>query len=272
MDDFVTTIAAQPAMETGSEMSETPASAEGASAPGAEARSIRPLRRPQSLTAIVVERLRELIVEGQIDLGEQLSENVLAERLGVSRTPVREAFMKLEAERLVEVRPQRGTFVFTCTADEVREICELRAILESGALALGAARDRSGLVAALSEAADGAEPSLLQSAQAYQPHDSAFHDTLMAFAGNAHLVEAYQRISGRVRTLRWRYTTTLDEVRDSQATHREVIRHIAEGADAEAEAVLREHVHRSYRAFRRLLDADRKAKSHQKTEGGSVQP
>ncbi|HRY26463.1 MAG: GntR family transcriptional regulator [Geminicoccaceae bacterium] len=229
---------------------------------------VRRVRRPRSLSAMVVNQLRELIIEGQIDLGEQLSENVLAERLGVSRTPVREAFMKLAAERLVEVRPQRGTFVFTCTADEVREICELRAILESGALRLGAARDRAGLVTALARAADAAEPALLQSAQAYQPHDSAFHDTLMAFAGNAHLVEAYQRIAGRVRTLRWRYTRTLDEVAESQANHREVIRHIAAGDDEAAEAALRDHVHKSHRGFQRRHEADAAAGITSSTRGG----
>src|SRR5579862_9332248 len=80
------------------------------------------IARPRSLSAIVVDRIRDLIVTGKLELGEQLSENALAEQLGVSRTPVREAFMRLEAERLVEVKPQRGTFVFRYDASELREI------------------------------------------------------------------------------------------------------------------------------------------------------
>jgi DNA-binding GntR family transcriptional regulator len=215
---------------------------------------MRPVQRPQSLSAMVVDQLREMIITGHIDLGEQLSENVLAGRLGVSRTPVREAFMKLEAERLVDVRPQRGTFVFTCTADEVREICELRAILEAGAFRLGAARDRAGLVAALTAAIERAEPARRESARAFQPHDSDFHDTLITHAGNAHLVEAYWRISGRVRALRLRFIRSLEQVAGSQACHRDLTAQLAAGRDAAAEALLRDHVHNSYRAFLQLFE------------------
>lgn len=217
---------------------------------------LRRVRRPRSLTAMVADQLRELIISGRIDMGEQLSENVLAERLGVSRTPVREAFMRLAAERMVEVRPQRGTFVFTCTEDEVREICELRAILETGALRLGAARDRAGLVAALNRVVAEGETALEAGPEAYQPADQKFHDTLLAFAGNDHLVEAYSRITGRVQTLRWRYTRELERVQGSQDAHVTLTGHLARGEDDIAEALLREHVHISYRIFHLLFSSD----------------
>src|SRR5690242_16653848 len=77
----------------------------GAAAPGGM--QVSRVIRPRSLTQLVVDQIRDLIVTGKLALGEQLSENALAERLGVSRTPVREAFLRLEAERLVEIRPQR---------------------------------------------------------------------------------------------------------------------------------------------------------------------
>src|SRR5258708_2618505 len=106
------------------------------------------LARPRSLTEMVIAEIRELIVSGRLPLGEQLSEGALAEQLGVSRTPVREAFLRLETERLVEVRPQRGTFVFQYDATELREICELREGLETGCLPITLARDRPPLIAA----------------------------------------------------------------------------------------------------------------------------
>jgi DNA-binding GntR family transcriptional regulator len=227
--------------------------------------SLRRVRRPKSLTLMVADQLRELIVSGRIDMGEQLSENVLADRLGVSRTPVREAFMRLAAEQMVEVRPQRGTFVFTCTEDEVREICELRAILETGALRLGAARDRAGLVDALERSLARGEAALALGPEAYQPCDSEFHDTLMGFAANGHLVEAYARIKGRVQTLRYRYTRDLDQVRESQETHAEVVANLAKGDDTTAEAVLREHVHKSFRVFHLLFLRDPRVAADRKT-------
>ena len=92
----------------------------------------------------MVEQIRDLIITDKLGLGEQLSEQALAEQLGVSRTPVREAFLKLQTERLVEVKPQRGTFVFQYDTTELREICELREVLEPGALRIAIKRDRDG--------------------------------------------------------------------------------------------------------------------------------
>ena len=67
------------------------------------------------------EQIRDLVITDKLGLGEQLSEQALAEQLGVSRTPVREAFLRLQTERLVEVKPQRGTFVFQYDTTELRE-------------------------------------------------------------------------------------------------------------------------------------------------------
>ena len=84
--------------------------------------NLEKVRRPQSLTTLVTDQIRDLIISDKLALGEQLSEQDLSEQLGVSRTPVREAFQRLEMERLVEIRPQRGTYVFRCDITELREI------------------------------------------------------------------------------------------------------------------------------------------------------
>lgn len=207
------------------------------------------VRRPQSLATMVVDQIRDLIVAGRLDLGEQLSENALAERLGVSRTPVREAFLRLEAERLVEVRPQRGTFVFLCDDAQIRDLCELREVLETGALRLALAHDRDHLAIALREAVQVAAEATVPDAASYQPFDTEFHETLVRASRNAELIEAYARVSGRVRTLRWRYIRSLDQVRRSQADHRAIVDHVLGDADGEAEALLRHHVYNSYRGF-----------------------
>ena len=78
------------------------------------------LKRPIPLTALACERIREAIVHGELHLGEQVSEAQLAQRLGVSKTPVREAFLRLKGDGLVEIHPQRGTFVFRL--DPAREV------------------------------------------------------------------------------------------------------------------------------------------------------
>ena len=87
------------------------------------------ITRPKSLTEIVVCELRKRIIYGRLQLGEALSENALAAELGISKTPVREALLQLKLERMVDVLPQRGTYVFRMAADQVIMISELREIL-----------------------------------------------------------------------------------------------------------------------------------------------
>ena len=228
-------------------------------APAIGAAPLRRVERPRSLTAIVLEQVRDRIVTGELRLGEQLSENVLAEQLGVSRTPVREAFLRLAVERLVEVRPQRGTFVFDCDQAGVKDICELREILEAGALRLAISRDRAGLLAGLEANVTAAEATPLGNSIQYQPYDHAFHELIVSGSGNRQLIEAYEQISGRVRALRYRLIRTLDQVAMSQHAHRAVAAAVRIPDDAGAEAALRDHMYSSYRALLALFD-----------EGGSI--
>jgi len=212
------------------------------------------IRRPRSLTSIVVDQIRELVITGKLELGEQLSENTLSEQLGVSRTPVREAFLRLEAERLVEVRPQRGTFVFQYDVMELREICQLREVLETGALRVALAGDRRKLIEALQEKVEAAEAAVIAGPAAYQAHDTAFHETLIRASDNRELIEAYMRVSGRIRAVRYRLTTTQDQIANSQARHREIVESMVAGDDAIAQAHLAYHVYNSYNFFLRQID------------------
>src|SRR4029453_15916741 len=103
---------------------------------------MKQLERPQSLTAMAVDAIRRAIVGGDLGLGEQLSEGVLARTLGISKTPVREALQQLRNEGLVRIIPQTGSFVFTMSAHEVLELCELRLALEEAALRFAIERNR----------------------------------------------------------------------------------------------------------------------------------
>ena len=85
---------------------------------------------PAQLERRVYERLRDKIVAGALRPGEQLVEARIAAELGVSKTPVREALIRLQRDGLVEIEPYRGARVLEPSADDVREILELRALLE----------------------------------------------------------------------------------------------------------------------------------------------
>lgn len=87
----------------------------------------------QTVTGVTTERLRELILTGELGAGETLRQDELSAFLSVSRTPLREAIITLEAEGLVVSHPHRGAVVYKPTADELREIYEIRILLETHA-------------------------------------------------------------------------------------------------------------------------------------------
>jgi DNA-binding GntR family transcriptional regulator len=88
------------------------------------------LRRATSTPDVIAETLREEILRGEVAPGQALRQEELAERFGVSRLPVRDALLRLEAQGLVHVYPNRGAFVIALSADEVTEIFEMRILLE----------------------------------------------------------------------------------------------------------------------------------------------
>lgn len=91
------------------------------------------LERP-SAHALVAERIRTSILEGNLPPGEQLRQDYFAKTYGVSQSTIREAFRSLEAERLLESRPNRGMFVRRITPEDVAEVYALRECLETMAL------------------------------------------------------------------------------------------------------------------------------------------
>ena len=92
------------------------------------------------LRDVVFENLREAILEGELKPGQRLMEVQLAEQLGVSRTPVREAIRKLELEGLVIMLPRKGAYVANMSLKDIIDVLEIRASLEGLAASLAAQR------------------------------------------------------------------------------------------------------------------------------------
>ncbi|WP_182086324.1 GntR family transcriptional regulator [Aureimonas sp. ME7] len=160
-------------------------------------------RQRGSLALQVAERLRRAILDGELELGDALSEDKLASTLGVSRSPVREAFAALEQQGLIDIRPQRGSFVFLPTKEDTENICEFRRMIELDALRLAMERQGARTIAAMRVAADDirsalASGDMLRSASA----DTDFHEAAIDNCGNPYLVNAYRLVSGKVAALR----------------------------------------------------------------------
>jgi DNA-binding GntR family transcriptional regulator len=211
--------------------------------------------RPRSLAVIAADQIRELIIADKLHLGQQLSEASLAAQLGISRTPVRDALLRLQTERLVEIQPQHGSFVFRYDAQQLRSILGLREVLEVGALRAALKTNRSQTLEALAAAVAAAEPVVALGPEAFQAPDTAFHAVVLRASQNPELIDAYGRIIGRVRAIRFRVTRTMEQITRSQADHRAIVAAILAGDDAEAEDVLARHVYNSYIVFSERLDS-----------------
>jgi DNA-binding GntR family transcriptional regulator len=201
------------------------------------------IRLPAPLATLVTDRLRHEIVDGEFEFGQALSEAKIAKRYEVSRTPVREAFARLELEELVHTEPQSGTYVFTMDRAQFALISEARSILENAALGLAYKRNRAALirkwrtiVAEMETAADA------QNTRAYSAADGAFHDVLFALAGNPYLESARRPFGARLAAIRNRLGLSAEHVAKSRAEHRDLLCHIEEGSLDAARTLLQHHI------------------------------
>jgi DNA-binding GntR family transcriptional regulator len=207
----------------------------------AAARDARPAG---SLTARVTAFIRDAIIDGRFPLGEALSELKLAAAFKVSRTPVREALTALQAQGLIEIRPQSGSFVFMPSEEDVGELAEFRRVLEVTALRFCFARRRAetlrqmrATLAEMERAQDASDH--LGVARA----DTAFHQAIAENSANEYLVAAYRLVSGRVAALRTHNLLATHKVRDSALSeHRALIAAFAKGDLERAVDILAEHV------------------------------
>lgn len=175
--------------------------------------------------------------------GFQISEPELALSMGMSRTPVREALIRLEGEGLVELIPRRGVRVLPVSIEDMAEIYEILTALEPEAAAAVAARKPSVAdLAPLSHATDAMEAALKRNdPAAWAEADDHFHRSLLDLHGNRRLCEFASHLfdqSARVRliTLRLRNTLAL-----STAEHRQILTHLRDGNAKAVETAFRQH-------------------------------
>jgi DNA-binding GntR family transcriptional regulator len=213
------------------------------------------IARPKSLTELVVEELRKRIIDGRLRLGEALSENTLAAELGISKTPVREALLQLKSERLVEVLPQRGTYVFRVAADQVAMIGELREILEVAAIAAAVERNQAELVTRLEKIVEAMRITEESGdIVAYTTLDGDFHETIIDLAGNRYIKDAFNQIGFRIQALRGRLSRDAELNRRSFKDHREMVR-LARVGDAKGlRKLMREHIDRTTQSYLKVLE------------------
>jgi DNA-binding GntR family transcriptional regulator len=144
--------------------------------------------------------LRENVLTDASMQGQFLNEQELAGRIGVSRTPVREAFILLLADGLVELIPQRGAYVPQVTARQISDLMDLRGVLESHAARVavaGGAPPVQGMHEILQQQSALPDPLAGESIREFIRLDALFHQTLVDAAGNALMSQSYRKLQVR---------------------------------------------------------------------------
>ena len=219
----------------------------------------------QPLREVVCESLREAIRSGVLQPGERIMEIQLAEELGVSRTPVREAIRKLEIEGYVVMMPRRGTYVASMSIRDINEIFEIRTALES--LSNGLAADHITddelehlqrlLVIIGGYIKEGNIEKIVET-------DIEFHDLLYHAARNERLVGIISNLRDqltRFRTLSMSYPGRLEETLEE---HRLIVDAIASGDRKAASRAAERHMENSEKTLLKAMEAlenEKKAKA-----------
>ena len=158
----------------------------------------------KSNARIAVEELRRLIFSGELAAGSNHLETELAERLGMSRTPVREAALMLDAQGLVEVQPRKGMRVLALSADDMHEIYEILTELEGLAVWRAAGfRYSERELDALSAAIGDMDAALARGdREGWAAADEAFHAELVRLGRNSRITEIVEKYTDQVRRAR----------------------------------------------------------------------
>lgn len=190
--------------------------------------------------------LRERILSGVIAPAQRLVETRIAREIGVSRTPVREAFHALEHEGLLKALERGGYVVRPIEKKEVEEICEIRAALEGLALRWAMERNGQRLIRELRKNIQRCEERLREGdVKAFVELDARFHETIARFSGSERLLE----LAGSLRRhmLRYRIESIYVEVNVKRAIegHKAIVNALNEGPLEEVLAALRRHLEQS---------------------------
>lgn len=198
------------------------------------------------LREVVFEVVRKSILEGKFAPGERLMETQLAEQLGVSRTPVREAIRKLELEGLVVMVPRRGAYVASMSVKDISETFEIRAALEGLAASLAVEKITPDEIESM-------EVNVLKMSQFIEEKniqmivetDEQFHDVLINAGRNKKLTQMISLLREQIKRFRLASLSKIDRQSLVLGEHRQILEAIAERDQEKAQTLVEKHISNS---------------------------
>lgn len=212
------------------------------------------------LRDVVFNTLRKSILTGELKPGERLMEIHLADKLGVSRTPIREAIRKLELEGLVTMIPRRGAEVAQITEKNLRDVLEVRSALDALAVELACERITQEQLKQLKQACDQFEVETKKGdANQVARADVALHDIILAASGNERLVQMIGNVSQQMYRYRLEYVKEEAHYERLIQEHRRIYEAIRDGDKETGASVIKAHIANQEKAvIQRISDKKRK--------------
>ncbi|MDK2968296.1 MULTISPECIES: GntR family transcriptional regulator [Clostridia] len=195
------------------------------------------------LRDVVFNTLRQAILKGELAPGERLMEIQLAERLGVSRTPIREAIRKLELEGLVLMIPRKGAEVAKISEKSLRDVLEVRRSLEELAIELACQRMTPEEVAELEMKQDLFRDAVLNGRPMdIAETDEAYHDVIYKGTCNDRLIQMINNLREQMYRYRLEYIKDEDKRQVLLLEHDHILKAVRQRRVEEAKVAMREHI------------------------------
>jgi DNA-binding GntR family transcriptional regulator len=197
----------------------------------------------ESITSKVYSHIKESILSGAIASGAHLLEAQIAKQMGISRAPVREAFLQLEADGLVEVKANQGTFVRDLSGDEVWEIYTARCLIEGYAASLAAKRANPEDIEHLRQAMDEVlNTSKKGDYQTTVVADFKMHRLIWQISGHKIICEILERLENQIRMFMAVQAPLFEHLYDSVKDHKGIFECIARGDSEAARSSIEAHI------------------------------
>jgi len=204
---------------------------------------MKAIKNPPNLKEAVYQRLKESIIRGEISAGSKLVETQISQKLGVSRTPLREAINRLQQEGLLETYPRRGTFVRKQSVSEILESLEIREVLEGLAARLAARHATPDIIQKMKSCfVDFSAKNVENSIETYAVQNVRFHHLIIQASQNRRLITLIRNLYDMMDMVRLHTIVLPGRAKKSLDEHWGIIRLIEKKKPDMAEKHLRAHV------------------------------
>ncbi len=208
----------------------------------------------KSKKAIVYENLKKRIINHSLKSGEPLNESVLTKELGISKTPIREALQQLEKEGFIENIPGKGSFVSRISIQDIREIFEIREILECEVVKRAAMKSDPDKIGGIRKKFETESNGDKNSRDQFKAGDR-IHTFIFESFGNKRLLEYYKRLQEHIIRMRLYFFNQLHQERSGQSfkEHLEIMDALIAQDPPRAEKAMRDHLRNSTEYLKKVI-------------------